>query len=121
MENTHTTTTTTTATLVNAEVTLDSFLTEAQYDSFTDSLFFQHLSKGSSVNVNGNPMPWAVWNLIVLKGQIRMYVNCGMKPNRHWKITDVKNYFGYKQKDNKKFLLFVDFLASTLLNTTKNK
>jgi hypothetical protein len=34
-----------------------------------------------------------MWNLILLKGEVRLYSK-GIKPNRHWKITQVKDYLG---------------------------
>ena len=40
---------------------------------------------------NNNRM--AMWNLITSKGAVKLYTK-GIKPNRHWKITDVKKYFG---------------------------
>jgi len=44
-------------------------------------------------NVNGTPMPYPIWNLIISIRDCKMYAR-GMKPTRSWKITDVKNYFG---------------------------
>ena len=41
-------------------------------------------------------MPRGMWNLICTKRDLTMYVKHGMKPNRHWKVTDVKKYFGIK-------------------------
>ena len=35
----------------------------------------------------------AMYNLITSKGAVKLYTK-GIKPNRHWKITDVKKYFG---------------------------
>ena len=35
----------------------------------------------------------AMFNLITSKGAVKLWTK-GIKPNRHWKITDVKNYFG---------------------------
>ena len=35
----------------------------------------------------------AMWNLITTKGAVKLWTK-GIKPNRHWKITDVKKYFG---------------------------
>ena len=35
----------------------------------------------------------AMWNLITSKGAVKLYTK-GIKPNRHWKISDVKKYFG---------------------------
>jgi thioredoxin-related protein len=36
---------------------------------------------------------FAIYNLIVSKSAVRLWTK-GIKPNRHWKITDVKKYFG---------------------------
>jgi len=63
----------------------------------TDSPFIQELQSGTTLNVNGSPMPTAIWNLIISKRDISNYVRIrGMKPHRNWKITDVKRYFGIK-------------------------
>ena len=35
----------------------------------------------------------AMWNLITSKGAVKLWTK-GIKPNRHWKISDVKRYFG---------------------------
>lgn len=35
----------------------------------------------------------AMYNLITSKSAVKLYTK-GIKPNRHWKITDVKWYFG---------------------------
>ena len=35
----------------------------------------------------------AMYNLITSKGAVYLWTK-GIKPNRHWKITDVKRYFG---------------------------
>ena len=35
----------------------------------------------------------AMWNLITSKGAVKLWTK-GIKPNRHWKISDVKWYFG---------------------------
>ena len=39
-------------------------------------------------------MPRGIWNLICTKRDLTMYVKQGIKPNRYWKVTDVKKYFG---------------------------
>ncbi len=36
-----------------------------------------------------------MYNLIVIKGQLKLYSK-GIKPSRHWRVTDVKNYLGLK-------------------------
>ena len=35
----------------------------------------------------------AMYNLITSKGAVKLWTK-GIKPSRHWRITDVKNYFG---------------------------
>lgn len=49
-----------------------------------------------ALNVNSNPMPRAVWNLIVSTRDLKMWANHRMKPHRGWKVSDVKWYFGIK-------------------------
>ena len=36
-----------------------------------------------------------MWNLILSKRDLGLW-KMGIKPNRHWKVTDVKKYFGLK-------------------------
>ena len=43
----------------------------------------------------GSAPKW-YWNLILSRGQVRMYTKHGMIPHRGWKITPVKKYFGVK-------------------------
>ena len=40
-----------------------------------------------------NNQQMAIYNLITSKGAVRLWTK-GIKPNRHWRLTDVKNYFG---------------------------
>jgi len=49
-----------------------------------------------TMNVNGNDIPRCLYNLMVTKRDVRLYADHDMKPNRHWKIGDVKKYFGLK-------------------------
>jgi len=73
------------------------------------TLFFADLMAGGTLNVNGNQMSRAMWNLIVTKRDLSLW--CGsskMKPNRHWKVTTVKEYFGLKGSGQK---LLAQFLA----------
>ena len=62
--------------------------------NFQDSRFFQGvIDADNRFDMNGKPMNRAIYNLIVTKRDLCLYEK-GMKPNRHWKITDVKDYFG---------------------------
>ena len=46
----------------------------------------------------GNKM--ALYNLAVSVGQVKLFSK-GIKPNRHWRLKDVKNYFGLVGGTNK--------------------
>ena len=41
----------------------------------------------------GKNRDMAMWNLITSKSAVKLWTK-GIKPNRHWKISDVKWYFG---------------------------
>ena len=58
----------------------------------------------------------AMWNLITSKGAVRLWTR-GIKPNRHWKISDVKRYFG--MNGNKDVLLEKLQLVYKILNEKK--
>ena len=51
--------------------------------------FLIDLKEGSKC---GN-MPKALWNLAICKGQVKLFSQ-GIKPSRHWRLKDVKKYFG---------------------------
>ena len=42
----------------------------------------------------------ALYNLAVCVGQVKLFSK-GIKPNRHWRLKDVKNYFGLSGGTNK--------------------
>tara|TARA_R100000541_G_scaffold56800_1_gene66464 strand:+ start:276 stop:668 length:393 start_codon:yes stop_codon:yes gene_type:complete len=52
------------------------------------------------LSVNGSASSKGMWNLIVSKRDLALWRR-GMKPNRHWKVTDVKKYFGLKGNKEK--------------------
>ena len=58
----------------------------------------------------------AMWNLITSKGAVKLWTK-GIKPNRHWKISDVKWYFG--MNGNKDVLLEKLQLMYKVLNENK--
>ena len=53
------------------------------------------------LSVNGKASSKGMWNLIVSKRDLGLWSKIGMKPNRHWKVTDVKKYFGLKGNKEK--------------------
>lgn len=66
-----------------------------------NSPFMEELKSGRTININGSPTPTAVWNLIISKRDLSLWTrkfsdgrSMKMKPHRHWRVTDVKKYFG---------------------------
>jgi hypothetical protein len=62
--------------------------------------FEQQLAEGKTINVNGNDMPLAVYNLIISRRDLKLWA-VGLKPHRRWKVSDVKKYFGFKGSKDK--------------------
>jgi len=61
-----------------------------------DSQFFQDLiNEQKNIMVNGTSMPKGYYNLIISIRDCGLYAK-GIKPNRHFRITDLKIYFGIK-------------------------
>ena len=76
-------------------------------DIDVDCKFIKDLQDTSS-NVN-----LGMYNLICSKIDLRLYCR-GIKPNRHWKISDVKKYFGIngnKEELSKKLDLLYKILT----------
>ena len=40
------------------------------------------------------PYGAALWNLACTKRDLSLWAKCGIKPHRHWRVKDVKAYFG---------------------------
>jgi hypothetical protein len=55
--------------------------------------FWNDLESQKTISVNGNDMLLAVYNLIILRGQLRLYTQTGIKPNGSWRVKDVNQYF----------------------------
>ena len=54
--------------------------------------FLKDLDKEMMIQNSKSSM--GIWNLMTSVIALDGYVKLGMKPTRHWKITDVKKYFG---------------------------
>ena len=52
------------------------------------------------MSINGGASSKGIYNLIVSKRDLGLW-KAGMKPHRHWKVTDVKRYFGLKGNKHK--------------------
>ena len=50
--------------------------------------------------INGRASSRGLYNLIISKRDLGLW-KIGMKPNRHWRVTDVKRYFGLKGNKDK--------------------
>ena len=81
-----------------------------------DTPFVQELLSGSTMSVNGNDMSLAHWNLICSHRDLKMWCSMGMKPHRHWKVSDVKAYFGLKGSKAKLLSQFEALRAEVLPN-----
>jgi hypothetical protein len=78
--------------------------------------FFKDMTDESkTLNVNNNTMPLGYWNLIISIRDCKLYSK-GIKPNRHWKISDVKTYFGLKG-DASKLVVQLEDIKSALTNS----
>lgn len=58
--------------------------------------FVNSIFSGDTINMNGTPMLIAEYNLIICKRDIGLWTKLKMKPHRHWKVSEVKEYFGIK-------------------------
>ena len=64
--------------------------------------FFRELTDPSlTMDVNGSPMLLAVWNMIISHRDLKLWCNLNMKPNRAWKVSHCKKYFGIKGSGQK--------------------
>ncbi len=83
-------------------------MTQQEADKFmknvdTTAHFWQeiHNPDTKTININGTDYALILWNLAVTRRDTGMYAKYDMKPNRFWKITDVKKYFGLKGNKHK--------------------
>ena len=48
------------------------------------------------LNINGMESNKGYYNLCLTIRDLGLYTKVGMKPHRHWRLKDVKQYFGLK-------------------------
>ena len=53
-----------------------------------------------SISINGKQSSRAYYNLVVSIRDVSLF-DIGMKPHRHWRLKDVKWYFGLKGNKEK--------------------
>lgn len=60
--------------------------------------FFQQLGPDAMMDVacgdGWGKLAHGNWNLLLTRRDMDMFCSHGMRPNRHWRLTDVKRYFG---------------------------
>lgn len=56
--------------------------------------FMKDWMENKGMAVNNGFMPYALWNLAVSHRDVSMWIGFKMKPNKHWKISQAKEYFG---------------------------
>jgi hypothetical protein len=103
-------------------LSLNHFFTSKQLESYYESKFLSDLTnEGKTISVNGFPMLIGMYNLIIIKSQVRMYIiSGGMKPTRNWKITAIKKYFGFSG-NNEKFLTFLEWVNFVLKQSSTDE
>lgn len=78
--------------------------------------FFNDMTDESKIlKVNNGTMPLGYWNLIISIRDCKLYSK-GIKPHRHWKINDIKTYFGLKG-DASKLLVQLEDIKNALTNS----
>ncbi len=74
-----------------------------------------------TINCNGKDISIAYWNLIVTKRDLSMWCKFGMKPNRYWKVSDVKKYFGITGTRENLYDRFIEMYGDLIPDTSKDK
>ena len=83
----------------------------------TGTQFEKDLSK--TMGMNDGVICVGIYNLIISIRDMKMYCKVNMKPNRHWKISNVKNYFGIKGGKDKILMQLEEYMI-TLKNDDFN-
>ncbi|HAD20613.1 MAG TPA: hypothetical protein DCF87_00705 [Opitutae bacterium] len=89
-------------------------MTEAEAEAFEQNVdssapFWQELHDEDrpTIKIQGRDVPRCLYILMQTRRDIEMYVDHDTKPQRTWKIGDVKKYFGIKGNKSKvKDLIF---------------
>jgi len=68
-------------------------------------LFIEHSKQ--TIDYNGSAMNLAYYNIIVSIRDLKLW-EVGMKPDRHWYVTDVKKYFGLVGRDKTKIRMALE-------------
>ena len=77
--------------------------------------FIESFKSGKTISVNGKNINIALYNAIISKRDLGLW-KVGMKPHRHWKVTDVKKFFGFTGNDKEKLYLNICDLIEEFSN-----
>lgn len=81
------------------------------------SNFWNDLESQKTINYNGNDMLLAVYNLIIMKSQLDLYLGTGLIPYRNWKVRDINNYFTLPARQTAKVTIsYLEYYKRELLN-----
>ena len=82
----------------------------------SDCQFIKDLCTKTTDGANVNR---GVYNLIINKRDLSLYIKHGIKPHRRWKITPVKKYFGLKGSGETLLNRFLD-LHEVIMDEVNN-
>lgn len=77
-------------------------MTQKELDSYAIP-FLRELARNETIMFNGKRTYLAIYNLILAKRDLGLWA-AGMKPHRHWRVTDVKKHYGLKGNDREKLV-----------------
>lgn len=72
--------------------------------------FEQDLTK--TMGMNDGVIAIGVYNLIVSIRDMKLFCKIGMKPNRHWRLKHVKDYFGVTGGKDKVLAQLEEYLST---------
>lgn len=82
--------------------------------------FIEMFKSGKTIDVNGKKVNFALYNAIISKRDLGLW-KVGMKPHRHWKVTDVKKFFGFTGNDKEKLCNDISNLVEDYSNINMSK
>jgi len=65
-----------------------------------------------SMGMNDGTIAVGVYNLIVSIRDMKLFCKIGMKPHRHWRMKDVKDYFGVTGGKDKVLAQLEEYLSA---------
>jgi hypothetical protein len=82
--------------------------------------FIESFKSGKTIDVNGKKVNFALYNAIISKRDLGLW-KAGMKPHRHWKVTNVKKFFGFTGNNKEKLCNDISNLVEDYSNINMSK